>query len=36
MNTLFWKDEQNKNPTTHEERVNKMRIEIIKEEMIDH
>ncbi|XP_022861271.1 uncharacterized protein LOC111381691 [Olea europaea var. sylvestris] len=36
INTLFWRDVRSKNPSTYEELVKMMRIEIVSEEMIDH
>ncbi|XP_022876843.1 uncharacterized protein LOC111395050 [Olea europaea var. sylvestris] len=36
MNTLFWRDVRSKNPTTYDELVKMMRVEIVSEEMIDY
>lgn len=36
MNTVCWRDMQNKNSTTYDEVVEVIGIEIVNEEMIDH
>lgn len=36
MNTLFWRDVRNKNPTTYDALVEMMRSEIVNEKLIDH
>ncbi|XP_022883682.1 uncharacterized protein LOC111400501 [Olea europaea var. sylvestris] len=36
MNTLFWKDVQNQDPTTYDALLEMMRREIINEELIEH
>lgn len=36
MNTLFWMDVRNKNPTTYDAMIEMMISEIVTEELINH
>ncbi|CAI9762901.1 unnamed protein product [Fraxinus pennsylvanica] len=36
MNTLFWRNVRSKNPSTYDELVEMMKVEIVNEEMINH